>query len=246
MTILFRIIPILGLIRLYNTGDTRPVPYIMYSVLLLNNTFWTIYGLQKRIWQLWFANSTGVFVYPIFLSIFIYYYPALKSHLKLQIILIISIFAFINMLFYFGYFYFKESLNGSLASFFNVSVQFSQILIISVVLKTWNSIYIDISLMVSFSFMSFLNAWFAYLVNDPFYLYSNSFALFLNIIQIVLYIFIGKDDSVKIVAEETTHTENEDLNNEIKNSSKIKEDEYSLFKKEEAIESSEKNIEIKS
>jgi len=198
-------IPTFGLLRLAQTGDTRQIPFIYYSINLVNNVFWTLYGIQKHIWPIWIANSTGIIVYPIFLSLYIFFHYNLNAYKKVAYIL--SLYGLLNAIVFLSYYFIPVNIKGIISTFLGVITQFSLVITISQVCETGNSIYVDIYLMVSKTFLNGLYFCYGFLLKNHYIMITNSLGFTLNILLIGLYIFVRRDDSLNI-EELTTDTSN--------------------------------------
>ena len=181
----YRVIPLYGMWRLFKTGDIRPIPVLLYFTTLLSTTFWTVYGIQIHIWEIWVINGSAVVIMPLYLTLYLYFLPGCSGVGRLT--LIILLYAFTNSLVFFSYYVLSEDINGAIASSLSFLVQTSQVFTIVQVLSTQNNIYIDIALMYSFASTNILNTLYGILINRIYWWLSMLWGLIFNIILIVLY-----------------------------------------------------------
>ena len=188
----YRVIPLYGMWRLFKTGDIRPIPVLLYFTTLLSTTFWTVYGIQIHIWEIWV-------IMPLYLTLYLYFLPGCSGVGRLT--LIILLYAFTNSLVFFSYYVLSEDINGAIASSLSFLVQTSQVFTIVQVLSTQNNIYIDIALMYSFASTNILNTLYGILINRIYWWLSMLWGLIFNIILIVLYYQIETNPNTTIIEE---------------------------------------------
>ena len=207
-TLIFRVIPIQGLIRLYKTGDTRPVPALFYTVILLNNICWCLFGIKKEIFVIIIAHLTGIMLYPIFLCFFIYFSPSLKQLSKVIIIVLIILYP--TSLLYMGYNYLTIEQIEIIGTTVGIAVQCSLLIPIGQVIINKNSVYIDISIASMHFLLNSLNMAYAYLFDNKFLIMVCAWGWFLNIVQIMLCLFVKKIDANVNEGKEIDNINNKD------------------------------------
>ena len=198
-TLIFRVVPIYGVVRLVKTGDIRPIPVLLYFSTLMSTTFWTVYGLQIHVWQIWVINGSAVIIMPLYLTLYLYFLPGCSVFARF--LLIVLLYVFTNTLVYISFEYFSEDMNGTIASSLSFLVQTSQVFTIVQVISTNNNIYIDIILLFSFASTNVLNALYGILINRIYWWLSMLWGLNFNIILIVLYYKIDFNPNKSIVEE---------------------------------------------
>ena len=127
-TAVFRVVPLIGMVRLFQTHDIRPIPVVIYFSTLLSTSFWTVYGIQIHIWEIWTMNGSAIVIMPIYLTLYLYFLPGLNTIERL--IMIILLFAMTNTLLFTAFNFFTEDVNGAIASSLSFVVQTNQIFII--------------------------------------------------------------------------------------------------------------------
>jgi len=217
-TLVLRIVPIVGIIKVFKTGDIRHIPFLIYFTCLLSTTFFTIYGLQNKNWEIWVINGSAVIIMPFYLTLYVYYLPGTSPLIRLILLYLLYFLTISTIL---TSYFFPKDLNGKIASILSFVVQSSQIYTVSQVLYTKNSVYIDILFIYAFATTNIFNTVYGLLKNNIYLWGSMSWGLVWNIIQIIMYHNYPKDETVSIIRDKEELIISEDNDNYYYNENKL-------------------------
>jgi len=194
-TLIFRIIPILGIIKLINTGETKHVPFLIYICTLLSTSFFTMVGVKSEMFPIILINGSAVIIMPIYLTI---YFNYINSSRYVRISYIILLYSLIISVNFIGYQFLTSDICGEIAMVLSFIDQSSQLYTIYLVVESENSIYIDIYLIYSMSLTNFLNVVYGLMMNKRYLWVSMTCGFCLNVIQIIMVSYIKSNQTVPI------------------------------------------------
>jgi len=124
-TLIFRVVPLIRIVKVVKTGETRHIPFLIYFTSLISTTFFSMYGYKSRNWEICVINGSAVVILPIYLSLYIYNLPSMINKL-LRFFLLILLFAITISTIVIS-FYLSTDLNGKIAVCLSFAVQSSQL-----------------------------------------------------------------------------------------------------------------------
>ena len=80
LSIIFFLSPILIMVNLIKTGETKTVPSLLFMFTLLNCELWFIYGVQEDSWEIYICNFIGLLLNTIYLNLFCVYLKNMKTY----------------------------------------------------------------------------------------------------------------------------------------------------------------------
>ncbi len=203
-TLIFRIVPILGIINVFKTRDIRQIPFLIYFTCTLSTTFFTMYGIQIHDIDIILINISAVIIMPIYLTLYIYFLPGAGN--LLRSLLFLLLYGFCCSILIVSYILPKD-LNGTIASTLSFLLQGSQILTVIQVIIYNNSIYIDIYLIWAFALTNFLNTIYGFLLHKVYLWISMVFGLFWNVTQMAMYLKYPRNEFVEEANDEDFETQ---------------------------------------
>jgi len=194
-TFIFRVVPIIGIVKVIKTGEIRHVPFVLYLCTLISTSFFTMYGYKITNWPVMLINGSAMAVMPIYLTVYIIFLPYLRMT---KIALILSLYSFVICLNFIGYTYFPKEICGSIAVTLSFIVQSSQIFTVAQVIETKNSIYVDVALISAFALTNILNTTYGLLQHKVYLWFSMSWGLLWNFVQIIMSFIYPKDETMPV------------------------------------------------
>ena len=186
LSIIFFLSPILIMVNLIKTGETKTVPSLLFMFTLLNCELWFIYGVQEDSWEIYICNFLGLLLNTIYLNLFCVYLKNMKTKI-LYIVLEYTIITVI--LFYFMYIVKSKSVTGLLAMIFNIFMYLSPMQKTYEVFKFKTNIYIPLSTILSLIACSALWMTVGILMNNINIIIPNVIGQVIGLFQMILYFY---------------------------------------------------------
>ena len=201
--LMFFISPLLMMIELAKTKETKKIPYFIFVGAILNCLFWLIYGIQKNLWPVYFCNGVGLFLNNVFLIMFIFYVQEINALLRIIInVFIISFNAL--MIFIFLLFVQNTSIAGSIAMGFNIIMFVATLQKIIEVFQFKDNSYIPFSTIVSLLICTSLWTLYGIFQKDLYLVVPNGIGLVLALFQFVLWFIFNNPVKTAEDAKEKT------------------------------------------